>query len=216
METFCVYRKSVQISLIKCLHLASPVRPVSRRPLPRHCWLRASSPGWRVDCWAGCTAPVSLSERRVQCSSFQAQRHHQKQTPARLTGLWGRGRPALSSHIHNYLCRQRDRGGGATATSSHKGHGWKCWEAEERGERTQWWPYLPHIFHAQIHFLTLTLLFFFQEDLLNELLAEMKALRAVVLAQSQRIELLERQLARIEDGDVWAPQRATTFGGHSY
>lgn len=40
------------------------------------------------------------------------------------------------------------------------------------------------------------------EDLLNELLAEMKALRAVVLAQNQRIELLERQLARIEDGDV--------------
>lgn len=43
---------------------------------------------------------------------------------------------------------------------------------------------------------------FFQDDVLNELLAEMKALRAVVLAQSQRIELLERQLARIEDGDV--------------
>lgn len=41
-----------------------------------------------------------------------------------------------------------------------------------------------------------------EEDLLNELLAEMKALRAVVLAQNQRIELLERQLARIEDGDV--------------
>lgn len=43
---------------------------------------------------------------------------------------------------------------------------------------------------------------FFQEELLNELLAEMKALRAVVVAQSQRIEVLERQLARIEDGDV--------------
>lgn len=42
----------------------------------------------------------------------------------------------------------------------------------------------------------------FQDELLTELLAEMKALRAVVLAQSQRIELLERQLARIEDGDV--------------
>lgn len=42
----------------------------------------------------------------------------------------------------------------------------------------------------------------FQDELLNELLAEMKALRAVVLAQNQRIELLERQLARIEDGDV--------------
>jgi polyhydroxyalkanoate synthesis regulator phasin len=37
---------------------------------------------------------------------------------------------------------------------------------------------------------------------LNEILAEMKALRTVVLAQSQRIEILERQLARIEDGDV--------------
>uniref|UniRef100_H3C2J5 Coronin n=1 Tax=Tetraodon nigroviridis TaxID=99883 RepID=H3C2J5_TETNG len=41
-----------------------------------------------------------------------------------------------------------------------------------------------------------------EDELLTELLAEMKALRAVVLAQSQRIELLERQLARIEDGDV--------------
>lgn len=41
-----------------------------------------------------------------------------------------------------------------------------------------------------------------EDDVLSELLAEMKALRAVVLAQNQRIELLERQLARIEDGDV--------------
>uniref|UniRef100_A0A1A8KYX0 Coronin n=1 Tax=Nothobranchius pienaari TaxID=704102 RepID=A0A1A8KYX0_9TELE len=41
-----------------------------------------------------------------------------------------------------------------------------------------------------------------EEDMLTELLAEIKALRAVVLAQNQRIELLERQLARIEDGDV--------------
>ncbi|XP_077354854.1 coronin-1B isoform X1 [Festucalex cinctus] len=41
-----------------------------------------------------------------------------------------------------------------------------------------------------------------EDDILNELLSEMKALRAVVLAQSRRIELLERQLARIEDGDV--------------
>lgn len=38
---------------------------------------------------------------------------------------------------------------------------------------------------------------FFQEDLLNEISAEMKALRAVVLAQSQRIEVLEKQLANI-------------------
>ncbi|KAG7273416.1 hypothetical protein CRUP_023641 [Coryphaenoides rupestris] len=41
-----------------------------------------------------------------------------------------------------------------------------------------------------------------EDDILNDLLAEMKALRVVVLAQSQRIEILERQLARIEDGDV--------------
>lgn len=41
-----------------------------------------------------------------------------------------------------------------------------------------------------------------QEDVLSEVLAEVKALRSVVLAQGQRIELLERQLARIEDGDV--------------
>ncbi|CAG5929248.1 unnamed protein product [Menidia menidia] len=41
-----------------------------------------------------------------------------------------------------------------------------------------------------------------EDEMLTELLAEMKALRAVVLAQNQRIELLERQLARIEDGDV--------------
>lgn len=41
-----------------------------------------------------------------------------------------------------------------------------------------------------------------EDEMLSELLAEMKALRAVVLAQNQRIELLERQLARIEDGDV--------------
>lgn len=60
-----------------------------------------------------------------------------------------------------------------------------------------------NVFHAHSRFLTFSLSPpFFQDDLLNELLAEMKALRAVVLAQSQRIELLERQLARIEDGDV--------------
>ena len=41
-----------------------------------------------------------------------------------------------------------------------------------------------------------------QEEVLSEVLAEVKALRSVVLAQGQRIELLERQLARIEDGDV--------------
>ncbi len=62
---------------------------------------------------------------------------------------------------------------------------------------------LINIFHAQSCFLTHSFSPpFFQDELLNELLAEMKALRAVVLAQSQRIELLERQLARIEDGDV--------------
>uniref|UniRef100_A0AAY4DFL9 Coronin n=1 Tax=Denticeps clupeoides TaxID=299321 RepID=A0AAY4DFL9_9TELE len=39
-------------------------------------------------------------------------------------------------------------------------------------------------------------------DPLCDLLAEVKALRALVLAQGQRIDLLEKQLARIEDGDV--------------
>uniref|UniRef100_A0A4W5PTQ0 Coronin n=1 Tax=Hucho hucho TaxID=62062 RepID=A0A4W5PTQ0_9TELE len=37
---------------------------------------------------------------------------------------------------------------------------------------------------------------------METVLAEVKALRSVVLAQGQRIELLERQLVRIEDGDV--------------
>ncbi|CAB1351752.1 unnamed protein product [Coregonus sp. 'balchen'] len=41
-----------------------------------------------------------------------------------------------------------------------------------------------------------------REEVLSEVLAEVKALRSVVLAQGQRIELLERQLVRIEDGDV--------------
>lgn len=41
-----------------------------------------------------------------------------------------------------------------------------------------------------------------QDDQLNEILTEVKALKAVVQAQGQRIDMLERQLARIEDGDV--------------
>ncbi|CAB1345146.1 unnamed protein product [Coregonus sp. 'balchen'] len=41
-----------------------------------------------------------------------------------------------------------------------------------------------------------------REEVLSEVLAEVKALRSVVLAQGQRIEMLERQLVRIEDGDV--------------
>lgn len=41
-----------------------------------------------------------------------------------------------------------------------------------------------------------------QEEQLNEILAEVRALKAVVMAQGQRIDILERQLARIEDGDV--------------
>lgn len=41
-----------------------------------------------------------------------------------------------------------------------------------------------------------------EEEVLSEVLAEVRALRSVVLAQGQRIELLERQLVRIEDGDV--------------
>lgn len=56
--------------------------------------------------------------------------------------------------------------------------------------------------HLGLLYLFLALFSPLQDELLNELLAEMKALRAVVLAQNQRIELLERQLARIEDGDV--------------
>lgn len=60
---------------------------------------------------------------------------------------------------------------------------------------------LTNVFHALSCFFDLFRLSC-KDDILNELLAEMKALRAVVLAQSQRIELLERQLARIEDGDV--------------
>lgn len=120
-----------------CLHLASPVRSVSGRPVPRHCWLGAGSPGWWMDRWAGCTAPVGLSEWWVQRSSIQAQRHPQKQTPAGLAGLWYRGRPAFSSS-HIYIYRQGDRGRGATATSSHKGDRWKYRKAEERGESTEW------------------------------------------------------------------------------
>ncbi|XP_035281999.1 coronin-1B [Anguilla anguilla] len=41
-----------------------------------------------------------------------------------------------------------------------------------------------------------------EEEQLCEVLAELKALRTLVLAQGQRIEHLESQLARIEDGDV--------------
>lgn len=41
-----------------------------------------------------------------------------------------------------------------------------------------------------------------QEEQLNEILAEVRALKAVVMAQGQRIDILERQLTRIEDGDV--------------
>lgn len=61
-----------------------------------------------------------------------------------------------------------------------------------------------NIIYRMIFFLSCSLIgsFSSQDDVLTELLAEMKALRAVVLAQNQRIELLERQLARIEDGDV--------------
>lgn len=77
-----------------------------------------------------------------------------------------------------------------------------------KGRRERWVDRMRHIdladvVRAQSRFLTRPFSPpVFQDDLLNELLAEMKALRAVVLAQSQRIELLERQLARIEDGDV--------------
>lgn len=199
---------SIHNSTIKtlcfCLRLASPVRSVPGRPLPGHSWLGAGSPGWWMDFWAGCTTPVGVSERWVHSPYIQAQRHPPRQTPARFAGLWDWGclvlsRQCSSSHIDVYLCCQGDRGRGATAASIHEGDRWKRWEAEERGESTA-----RDVFHAWSCFLTYSLSpCFFQDDLLNELLAEMKALRAVVLAQSQRIELLERQLARIEDGDVW-------------
>jgi len=41
-----------------------------------------------------------------------------------------------------------------------------------------------------------------QEDQLSDILTEVRALRALVLAQGHRIDVLERQLARIEDGEV--------------
>lgn len=42
-----------------------------------------------------------------------------------------------------------------------------------------------------------------QEDQLSDILTEVRALRALVLAQGHRIDVLERQLTRIEDGEVW-------------
>lgn len=44
--------------------------------------------------------------------------------------------------------------------------------------------------------------FLAQEDQLSDILTEVRALRALVLAQGHRIDVLERQLARIEDGEV--------------
>ncbi|KAI2662881.1 Coronin-1B [Labeo rohita] len=41
-----------------------------------------------------------------------------------------------------------------------------------------------------------------EEDQLSDILTEIRALRALVLAQGHRIDVLERQLARIEDGEV--------------
>lgn len=41
-----------------------------------------------------------------------------------------------------------------------------------------------------------------EEDQLSDILTEIRALRALALAQGHRIDVLERQLARIEDGEV--------------
>uniref|UniRef100_A0A3B4CPH1 Coronin n=1 Tax=Pygocentrus nattereri TaxID=42514 RepID=A0A3B4CPH1_PYGNA len=41
-----------------------------------------------------------------------------------------------------------------------------------------------------------------EDDQLSDILTEIRALRALVLAQGHRIDVLERQVARIEDGDV--------------
>ncbi|XP_026873062.2 coronin-1B isoform X1 [Electrophorus electricus] len=41
-----------------------------------------------------------------------------------------------------------------------------------------------------------------EDDQLADILTEIRALRALVLAQGHRIDVLERQVARIEDGDV--------------
>ncbi|XP_016335044.1 coronin-1B-like [Sinocyclocheilus anshuiensis] len=41
-----------------------------------------------------------------------------------------------------------------------------------------------------------------EEDQVSDILTEIRALRALVLAQGHRIDVLERQLARIEDGEV--------------
>lgn len=41
-----------------------------------------------------------------------------------------------------------------------------------------------------------------QEDQLSDILTEVRGLRTLVLAQGQRIDVLERQIARNEDGEV--------------
>lgn len=41
-----------------------------------------------------------------------------------------------------------------------------------------------------------------QEDQLTDVLREIRALRALVLAQGHRIDMLERQLAKLDDGEV--------------
>lgn len=94
-----------------------------------------------MDCWAGCTTPVGVSEQWVRSTSIQAQRYPPKQTQAHLAGLWDQGCPVFSgqcSRPHIYLGCQGDRGRGAAARSSHKRNGWKHWEAKERGESAGW------------------------------------------------------------------------------
>lgn len=41
-----------------------------------------------------------------------------------------------------------------------------------------------------------------QDEQLADILREIRALRALVLAQGHRIDMLERQLAKLDDGEV--------------
>lgn len=206
---FGLYHFFCKETRLKPSFFVPKVRSVSGRPLPRHSWLGAGAAGRWMDCRARCSTSVGLPERRLHSTAFQAQRHPPKQTAAHLTRLRDWSHLALCWSCPFY---QRGRRRAAAATRVGQRHRRKCWEAEERGKGTK--PCTLTFMNEHLGLSYVLLPLFFQDELLNELLAEMKALRAVVLAQSQRIELLERQLARIEDGDVWAKRRrrkAATF-----
>lgn len=211
-----MYKWKKQYFFLCCFLFAPPVRSLPGRPLPRYCRHGAGSAGRRMDRRAGCAASARLSERRVRGPSIQTQGHPQKQAQAKLSGFWGCGSPNSSncsspSHSYTYLCRQGSGRRNTAATSDGKGDWWKQWEAQERGRdpvlMLQTLNCLVHICAHNCSLICWPSLF--QDEMLSELLAEMKALRAVVLAQNQRIELLERQLARIEDGDVWGSIKFT-------